>query len=320
MSGRRSTHTRRTKSILPSTQKALCLLSHIMVGYQAQTDALRTSSTCRPCRARPLCAIRPGLYQIQCSEPHMHVSCTGRNLYESQIIMEYLEDISPQEASLFPKDPMDKANARLWMDHIAKKICPIFFHVLQAQACVPTLQASRLHSHTGGILCSTRLCWDAAARKRGMAATSASQCVTPCMLQLHTMLLDQHKAAVLCQEKPMQKEAEEELLSALSELVEAMDPQGPFFLGTFFSFVDIMLLPWLSRPQVMKELKGFEVPSSGSAVWERYARWLEAGRARPSVIETTSEIEHYLQILERYAKNEAQSEAAKATRAGKRFS
>ena len=59
--------------------------------------------------------------------------CTGRNLYESQVIMGYLEDISPNTTSLFPKDPMDKANARLWMDHIAKKICPVFFRVLQAQ-------------------------------------------------------------------------------------------------------------------------------------------------------------------------------------------
>ena len=55
--------------------------------------------------------------------------------------MEYLEDISPKTTSLFPKNPMDKANARLYMDHIAKKICPIFFRVLQAQVSRVTTTA-----------------------------------------------------------------------------------------------------------------------------------------------------------------------------------
>ena len=57
----------------------------------------------------------------------------GRNLNESQVIMEYLEDISSPDSSMYPKDPMDRAFARLWMDHIAKRVCPGFFHVLQAQ-------------------------------------------------------------------------------------------------------------------------------------------------------------------------------------------
>jgi glutathione S-transferase len=38
---------------------------------------------------------------------------------------------------------------------------------------------------------------------------------------------------------------------------------------------------------------------------------------RKSVIETTSEREHYLPIYQRYAEDRAQSELAKATRAGK---
>ena len=57
----------------------------------------------------------------------------GRNLNESQVIMEYLEDITPADVRLHPKDPFDRALARMWMDHIAKKICPAFFRVLLAQ-------------------------------------------------------------------------------------------------------------------------------------------------------------------------------------------
>lgn len=178
----------------------------------------------------------------------------GRALNESQVILEYLEDICPDHP-LFPKDPFDKAIARLWMDHIAKKICPAFFRV------------------------------------------------------------------ILAQEKPKQKEAEKELLDAITRFVDAMDESGPFFFGSFFSLVDIMLVPWLLRqPLILKEYKDFEIPSGGSEVWDRWTKWLEAAKQRPSVIETTSEAQHYRPILERYANNTAQSEAARDTRAGKSFS
>ena len=179
----------------------------------------------------------------------------GRALNESQIILEYLEDISPDHP-LFPQDPFDRAIARLWMDHVSKKICPAFFRVILAQA------------------------W----------------------------------------EKAKQQEAQEELLGAITKFVEAMDESGPFFFGTFFSLVDIMLVPWLLRqPLILKEYKDFEIPSGGSKTWERWSKWLEAAKQRPSVVETTSETKHYRQVLERYANNTAQSEAARETRAGRSF-
>lgn len=178
----------------------------------------------------------------------------GRNLNESQVIMEYLEDIGGPENSLFPKDPFDRAIARLWMDHVSKKICPAFFKV------------------------------------------------------------------ILAQEKDKQKQAEEELLKALTEFVDAMDEKGPYFFGEFFSLVDIMLVPWLLRqPLILKEYKGFEIPSSGSRTWDRWSKWLEASKNRASVVETTSEAEHYKEILERYANGTAQSEAARTTKAGGSF-
>ena len=81
-----------------------------------------------------------------------------------------------------------------------------------------------------------------------------------------------------------------------------------------------MLVPWLLRqPLILKEFKDFEIPSGGSKTWDRWSQWLEAAKQRPSVIETTSEAEHYRQILERYANNTAQSEAARETRAGRSF-
>lgn len=51
----------------------------------------------------------------------------------------------------------------------------------------------------------------------------------------------------------------------------------------------------------------------------RWSKWLEACKERKSVVETTSEPEQYRKTLERYANNTTQSEAAKATRAGRVF-
>ena len=128
----------------------------------------------------------------------------GRNLYESQIILEILEHISPENPVL-QKDPFDKAFARLWMDHASKNIVPAFFRI------------------------------------------------------------------ILAQEKEKIKEAEEELLGAITKFVEAMDDSGPYFFGNFFSLVDVILIPWLLRqPLILKEFKNFEIPSGGSKVLSRF--------------------------------------------------
>lgn len=53
-------------------------------------------------------------------------------LWESLVLLEYLEDAYPNTHSLLPQDPIDRAKARIWIDHIGKKILPVFFGVLQA--------------------------------------------------------------------------------------------------------------------------------------------------------------------------------------------
>ena len=72
------------------------------------------------------------------------------------------------------------------------------------------------------------------------------------------------------QEPDRQKEAQKELLAAITELVDAMDPTGPYFFGSFFSHVDAFLAPWMLRhPVALKRFKGWEIPSSGSPNWDR---------------------------------------------------
>lgn len=95
--------------------------------------------------------------------------------------------------------------------------------------------------------------------------------------------------------------------------------KGPFFHGAQPGMVDFVVAPWVVRLWVFEHFKGgLEVPREGEGgVWERFAAWKEAVEDLRSVRETLSEREYYLPIYQRYADDTAQSEMAKASRAGK---
>ena len=95
-----------------------------------------------------------------------------------------------------------------------------------------------------------------------------------------------------------------------------MDPTGPFFLGEELSLIDLIIAPWAVRLWVFDHFKGgLQMPTG--EVWKRWGKWLSAVQNRESIMSTTSEREHYLPVYERYAKDLAQSEMAKAIREGK---
>ncbi|KAF9701956.1 hypothetical protein EKO04_000468 [Ascochyta lentis] len=119
------------------------------------------------------------------------------------------------------------------------------------------------------------------------------------------------------------KEKQTEFLNHLKEFTSEMDPEGPFFLGKEFSLIEIVIAPWANRLWVFDHFKGGSgIPEEGQGgnfeeVWKRWRKWLSAVESRKSVKETLSDREHYLPIYGRYARDEAQSEAAKAIRAGR---
>lgn len=119
------------------------------------------------------------------------------------------------------------------------------------------------------------------------------------------------------------KEKQQEFLGHIKEFTKEMDKEGPYFNGKDFGLIDVIIAPWALRLWVFDHFKGgLGIPEKGKGgddeqVWERWRTWLSAVEGRNSVKETISEKEHYLPIYQRYADDKAQSELAKATRAGR---
>lgn len=116
---------------------------------------------------------------------------------------------------------------------------------------------------------------------------------------------------IQAQEAEKQQSALQELNKALNTLAEKV--KGPYFLGNEFSLVDVAIAPWVVRDYIPGEHRGYRREVVGNG-WKEYAEALEK---RDSVIRTQSDKEHYAEIYGRYLRDEAQSEAAKATRAGR---
>jgi len=119
------------------------------------------------------------------------------------------------------------------------------------------------------------------------------------------------------------KEKQQEFLGYIKEFTKEMDKEGPYFLGKEFSLIDVVITPWVVRLWIFDHFKGgLGIPEEGKGgedeeVWKRWRVWYKAVEERDSVKKTTSETEHYLPIYQKYAEDRAQSELAKATRAGR---
>ena len=75
-----------------------------------------------------------------------------RPVYESLICNEYLEDAYPNTPSLLPKNPVERARARIIMDRFNSRFTPHFYRFLVRQA---RLHASCFWALAGGILAPT---------------------------------------------------------------------------------------------------------------------------------------------------------------------
>ncbi len=54
----------------------------------------------------------------------------GKPIYESSVCIEYVDEAWPDNNPLLPKDPYERAQARIWADQITKKVVPPFYAIL----------------------------------------------------------------------------------------------------------------------------------------------------------------------------------------------
>ena len=97
------------------------------------------------------------------------------------------------------------------------------------------------------------------------------------------------------------EESRSKMIDGLSVLTQAMDSTGPFFSGDQVSAVDIALIPFAYRIDVLlKAYRDFELPEEGE-IWQRYSQWYQVMLTQPAFRATASDhpdyerrlVEHY---------------------------
>jgi glutathione S-transferase len=118
---------------------------------------------------------------------------------------------------------------------------------------------------------------------------------------------------VQAQDPSAQEEGKKAFVEALQELVKAWFlPSTVFARSDTFSWVDVVLAPWIERFPLLEHHRGFVVSEVGGR-FEEYAKKV---RERESVRKTSSTRESYEKVYRRYFEDTAESEVAKATRKG----
>ena len=71
------------------------------------------------------------------------VTHNGHSIYESNVCVEYIDEMWPEGNSIMPCDPYRRAVSRLWMDKINKKMCTHFYALLMKQTAAEREEAAK---------------------------------------------------------------------------------------------------------------------------------------------------------------------------------
>ena len=106
------------------------------------------------------------------------------------------------------------------------------------------------------------------------------------------------------------------LLNAIKSIDEAMRnaSEGPFFFGTSFGIVDIMLAPHVERFPALKHYRNFEVPETEE--YKRFHAWWHAVQHHPSFQPARITTDFMIGVYKSYAENSATSKVAESIRKG----
>lgn len=65
----------------------------------------------------------------------------GKSVYESSICIEYVDESWNTGKHLLPRDPYERARARIWSDHVSKNVVPPFYRLLLQKSEVERSEA-----------------------------------------------------------------------------------------------------------------------------------------------------------------------------------
>ena len=122
---------------------------------------------------------------------------------------------------------------------------------------------------------------------------------------------------ILLNESDSDREAAKaKLLDSVKKISEVMKSvsHGPFFFGTSFGIVDIMLAPHVERFPALKHFRNFEVPDGDE--FRRFHLWWQAVEQRPSFQPARVTLDFMISVYEKYAENKATSKVAESVRKG----
>jgi glutathione S-transferase len=87
------------------------------------------------------------------------------------------------------------------------------------------------------------------------------------------------------------------LMKGIETLAEAMSPAGPYFFGDTPGIVDIALVPFIYRIELLlSHFKDFHLPTTGKN-WSRFAIWWKAIKSHKSVLATMPDPDTYTERL-----------------------
>ena len=169
--------------------------------------------------------------------------------WESNVVLEYLEDLTIGPALMPLGNPQLRAHCRLWTDHINRMILPSFYSLLLTPPPSPNPE-NMDEMHLDG----------------GADAQMASAAST----EQHTMLITT-------------------LQRNITLLVNASHATGPFFLGSEIGFVDVVFAPWILRlSRVLSYYRNFPRPEVGTR-WRQWVDAIESDeRVRRTVSDDNS--------------------------------
>jgi len=221
--------------------------------------------------------------------PTLAVPGRSGALYESTVVCEFLDEGYPQGPRLMPEDAYERARCRLWINHVATRIVPAWYGVMQAQ---PDGEQGSGGGGGGGEEERKKLVEGIKAFAREMMNNDGG-----------------------CDEKSKGDHSSGGpwFLGSKFSLVDVS--LAPWAKRLWL--IDYYKPGGTGIPKKGGNDPGRESGSEDEIVWDRWDQWLEAAVKRDSVVRTWSEDEKYIGVYKRYAENTTESEVARATRAGK---